>query len=61
MPDFGYGASLQLLILWPVVGWAGCMGLCDWSGSETNAQDSKVLACARSLHLFCFLRFYLFK
>lgn len=57
MPDFGCGASLQLLILWLDVGWGGCLGLCDWSGSETNAQDPKVLACAGSLHfvLFCFL------
>lgn len=27
------------------------MGLCDWSDSETNAQDPEALACAGSLHI----------
>lgn len=27
------------------------MGLCDWSGSETNTQDPEALDCAGKLHI----------
>lgn len=51
--------SLQLLILW-LDGWAGCMGSCDWSGNENNAQDLEVLACDGNPCFVLFIFYYYF-